>query len=123
LFIDHVETEWCFRAQRNGWNLYGTKNVVLEHRMGDNVVRFNILGTTLTLPYRSPHRHRYLMRNSVEMLRRPYIPLMWKAYCVAKIGVTGVLFGALSEDKAAQARAIWAGVVDGVRGRSGPIAV
>ncbi len=122
LFIDHVETEWCFRASAAGYTLYGTSAVELEHRMGDDVLSLKLPGKTITLPYRSPHRHRYLMRNSVAMLKRPAIPLLWKAYCVIKIMITLVLFGTLSREPQAQRRSILAGIRDGLRNRSGPIA-
>jgi rhamnosyltransferase len=121
LFIDHVETDWCFRASDRGFELFGTKSVVLEHRMGDDVLSVRLAGKTTTLPYRSPHRHRYLMRNSVQMLRRSYIPLVWKAYCVVKIVVTFVLFGFFAENNAEQRRAIVGGIADGIRGGSGVI--
>ena len=122
LFIDHVETDWCFRASDRGYALYGSKSVVLEHRMGDDVLSLRLPGRTITLPYRSPHRHRYLMRNSVSMLRRRYIPFVWKAYCLVKIAITFALFGTISRETAEQRRAILRGIVDGVRNRTGKIA-
>lgn len=119
LFIDHVETDWCFRASHRGFQLYGTRRVSLEHRMGDDVLNVNLPGKTITLPYRSPHRHHYLMRNSVEMLRRNYIPATWKFYCLLKIAITFFLFGIFADDSAAQRRAILRGIRDGLRGGSG----
>lgn len=122
LFIDHVETEWCFRAGAAGYTLYGTNAVELEHRMGDDVLSLKLPGKTITLPYRSPHRHQYLMRNSIAMLKRPTIPRIWKAYCLVKIVITLGLFGTVSNEPRAQRRAILAGIRDGLRNRSGPIA-
>lgn len=122
LFIDHVETQWCFRTSAAGYTLYGTSAVELEHRMGDDVLSLKLPGKTITLPYRSPHRHQYLMRNSIAMLKRQEIPLTWKAYCLLKILITLALFATLSREPGAQLRAILAGIRDGLRNRSGPIA-
>lgn len=122
LFIDHVETDWCFRATAAGYELFGSNTVTLEHRMGDDVLTVNLFGKSITLPYRSPHRHRYLMRNSITMLRRSYVPRVWKAYCIAKIAITMLLFGTVSDDPKAQRSGILSGINDGMRKRSGEIA-
>ncbi len=121
LFIDHVETEWCFRASHVGYRLYGTRKVDLEHQMGDDVLPLKFAHKRINLPYRSPQRHRYLMRNSIEMLRRDYIPTIWKCYCIVKIALTFLLFGVLADDSASQRRAIISGIADGLRGRLGKI--
>lgn len=121
LFIDHVETEWCFRASHLGYWLYGSRNVDLVHQMGDDVFHLKFARKRVNLPYRSPYRHRYLVRNSIEMLRRNYIPTIWKCYCVVKIVLTFLLFGILAGDSASQRRAIIGGILDGLRGRLGKI--
>ncbi len=121
LFIDHVETEWCFRASHLGYWLYGSRNVDLVHQMGDDVLHLKFAHKRVNLPYRSPHRHRYLMRNSIEMMRRNYIPTIWKCYCIVKIALTFLLFGVFADDSAKQRRAIFGGISDGLRRRLGKI--
>lgn len=123
LFIDHVETEWCFRAKQAGYRLYGCKTVTMPHHMGDEVINIHLLGKTVPLPYRNPLRHRYLMRNSVLLLKRSYIPLVWKFYCVAKLVFTLVLFGFFTGESKAQRQSILQGIKDGIRGVSGRITV
>jgi rhamnosyltransferase len=123
LFIDHVETEWCFRARQAGFRHYGVRSVMLPHHMGDDVMTFRLFGKTVTMPYRNPLRHRYLVRNSVLLLKRPYIPRVWKFYCVAKLVVTLVLFGFFSDESKAQRHSILQGLRDGINGVTGRIPV
>ena len=123
LFIDHVETEWCFRARQAGYRHYGVRSVMMQHHMGDDVMTFRLPGKTVTMPYRNPLRHRYLMRNSVLLLKRPYIPRVWKYYCVAKLVLTLVLFGFLTDDSKAQRKSMLQGLRDGINGVTGRIPV
>ena len=123
LFIDHVETDWCFRAQARGYAVMGTRRHKLAHRMGDHVLQLPLPGLRLQLPYRSPYRHRYLMRNSVQMMRRQHVPLLWKFYCGLKIPLTFLLFGIFSRERLQQLRGISRGIWDGLAGRRGKISV
>ena len=64
-FIDWVDTEWCLRARAQGYQIYGVCAAVLEHTLGDNVVR--VWGREI--PKHAPWRHYYQARNFVLMLR------------------------------------------------------
>lgn len=122
LFIDHVETEWSFRAKNLGYKLYATVKVSLEHYMGDEVLTFSLLGMRdVFLPYRSPLRHHYLFRNSLVLLRRPYIPIVWKLYCLIKLLFTFAIFLTFSNERRAQLKGMLRGVRDGLLGRHGKI--
>lgn len=123
LFIDHVETEWCFRAADRGYELFGVGVIELEHAMGDDVVEVRLGWRRLELPYRNPLRHRYLMRNSIEMLRRSYVPITWKTYCLAKVAFTYLMFCGLAGWDREQRQAIWNGIRDGWQGELGEIQV
>lgn len=121
LFIDHVETDWCFRAKEMGYKLYGTGNVVLEHYMGDDVLAFSILGRKKFMPYRNPLRHHYLFRNSIKLLKRDYIPRVWKFYCLIKLAYTFVIFSVFSSERKEQVKAMWLGIKDGLMSAQGKI--
>lgn len=121
LFIDHVETEWCFRAKNMDYKLYGTTKVMLEHYMGDDVLEFSMLGKKRFMPYRNPLRHRYLFRNSIKLLKRDYIPFVWKFYCLVKLAYTVVVFSVFSRERRRQVKAMWLGVKDGITGAQGKI--
>ena len=87
LFIDHVDTEWSFRVMNAGYRLYSVPQAVFNHRMGDESFRFWLLGWKVW-PWRSPLRHRYLFRNTVRLMRRSYVPFVWKFWAVIKLIIT-----------------------------------
>ncbi len=86
-FIDHVDTEWAFRVLAAGYGLYGVSDVSFQHRMGHKSLRFWWFGWRVW-PYRTPLRHFYLFRNAARLLRRSYVPIVWKVWAVAKLAVT-----------------------------------
>jgi len=86
-FIDHVDTEWSFRVKNAGYNLFGVPAAVFLHRMGDKSFRFWLFGWKVW-PWRSPLRHRYLFRNAVILLKRNYVPFVWKFWAVIKLMMT-----------------------------------
>lgn len=119
LFIDHVETEWCFRARNLGYKFFGTKLTKITHYMGDDIIEFPVLFKKITLPYRSNLRHYYLFRNSFFLLKKNYVPMIWKIYCVFKLLFTFVLFGFFSKESSRQRRSMILGIKDGFKGISG----
>ncbi|QXL85885.1 glycosyltransferase family 2 protein [Comamonas sp. NLF-1-9] len=68
-FIDWVDTEWCLRARRAGWLLYGVCAARLEHRLGDQLAR--VFGREI--PRHAPWRHYYQSRNFVLLLRAGHV--------------------------------------------------
>jgi len=99
-FIDHLDTEWSFRVLHAGYGLWGIPNAVFDHRMGQASVRFWWFGWRVW-PSRSPLRHYYLFRNAVTLMRRSYVPRVWKCWAVAKLAITaGVALLAFRNAKA-----------------------
>jgi len=119
LFIDHVETDWCFRARHSGLRLFATTRAILTHHMGDDVCYYWAFGRR-RMPYRSPSRHYYLMRNSILLQKREYVPISWKLSNLLKIGFTIFYFGYYYKDRTKQRRQIYLGVTDGLKGVTGP---
>lgn len=109
LFIDHVDTEWAFRVLAHGYRLWGIPNAVFRHQMGETSVRFWFFGWRVW-PARSPQRHYYLFRNAVTLMRRPYVPMVWKAWAVAKLALTVGVVGFQRNQRREQLRQIWRGV-------------
>lgn len=118
LFIDHIDTDWSFRLLASGHRLYGVPSASFLHCMGDRTTRLWMFGWRVW-PVRSPHRHRYLFRNAVLLLRRPYVPRIWKTWAVVKLGLTVTVFALVGPQRGAQVSNMVAGVWDGIRGRSG----
>ena len=118
LFIDHVETDWCFRARAKGFRLFATTGTRLTHHMGDDVCYYWFFGKK-SMPYRSPARHYYLARNSILLQQRDYIPATWKVSNILKLCFTFVYFGFLNKDRKRQRKFILLGLHDGIKGISG----
>ena len=113
LFIDHVDTEWSFRLVAAGYTLWGVPGAVFRHRMGERGLRVWMLGWRVW-PARSPLRHRYLFRNTLCLMRRPYVPRVWKFWAVVKLLTTLVLHTLFDVQRQAQLRCMWMGIRDGL---------
>ena len=122
LFIDHVETDWCFRAKEKGFKLFATTGTKLTHYMGDDICYYWLFGKKC-MPYRSPSRHYYLARNSILLQKRNYIPAAWKASNILKLCFTYLYFGFFCEDRKQQRRCILQGIRDGMKGITGKTAL
>ncbi|MBL8256261.1 MAG: glycosyltransferase [Pseudoxanthomonas mexicana] len=120
LFIDHVDTEWSFRLLASGYSLWGIPSAVFVHRMGTEGVRFWFFGWKVW-PVRSALRIRYLFRNAVILMRRRYVPVVWKVSAVVKLFMTFVVSAIFGPWRINQLRAMLRGIVDGMFGRSGAL--
>ncbi len=75
LFIDHVDTDWSLRARAKGYALYGVAAARLDHALGEAPVSLPFgLRPLFLYP---PERNYYRLRNSLLLLRRPYVPWRW----------------------------------------------
>jgi rhamnosyltransferase len=90
LFIDHVDTEWSFRVMDAGYSLWGIPDAVFLHSMGESSRRFWCFGWRVW-PSRSPQRHYFLFRNAIILMRRDYVPMVWKVWAIAKLSLTVVI--------------------------------
>jgi rhamnosyltransferase len=114
LNIDHVDTEWSFRALAAGFGLRGIPAAVFKHRMGQSSVRYWLLGWRVW-PSRSPQRHFYLFRNAAVLMRRPYVPRVWKFWAVVKLFITAVMHGVFDPERRAQWHQMNQGLREGLR--------
>lgn len=74
-FVDHVDSEWCFRVGAQGYAFFGAPGVRLGHRLSDHEV-VQIAGLTF-LRY-SPIRRYWFYKNSVRLIKSPYPSFAWK---------------------------------------------
>ena len=116
-FIDHVDTDWFMRAKAKGYKCYGLCSGGLEHYMGDDVIRYWLFGWRY-MPRRSPLRHYYIVRNSLWLYRRAYVPLAWKVNNAVKLLFTLVYFPLFDVERGRQFKMILRGLWDGIRGRA-----
>ncbi len=112
-FIDHIDTDWAFRVSASGYGLFGIPEAAFTHRMGDSSLRFWLFGWRVW-PQRSALRHYYLFRNALRLLRRPYVPSVWKGWAVVKLLLTFAVHMVVDPQRVAQARAMFRGVRDGL---------
>lgn len=114
LFIDHVDTEWAFRVRAAGFGLYGAPTAVFRHRMGERTWTYWWWGRR-TWPYRSPIRHRYLFRNALRLIRRDYVPRVWKAWVLVKLFMTLCVHIVFDRARCKQVSAMVRGLLEGLR--------
>lgn len=116
LFIDHVDTEWSFRLRAAGYALMGVPNAIFDHRMGQRGLRYWLFGWRVW-PVRRAVRHRYLFRNALWLMRRSYVPLVWKVWATLKLLLTVIVHGVFDPERGPQLRAMGQGLRDGLTGR------
>lgn len=73
LFIDQVDTEWNFRAKKNGYIICGTDSVQMIHSLGDEGAYF--LGKKVYI--HSPFRVMFQLRNSISLVKLSYMPRLF----------------------------------------------
>ncbi len=74
LFIDLVDHEWCWRCASHGYHIYMTREVVLNHKVGNK--SYNLGGIQIIAS--APFRYYYKYRNALILMRRAYVPRNWK---------------------------------------------
>ncbi|GAB2574720.1 glycosyltransferase [Dyella jejuensis] len=115
LFIDHVDTDWAFRVQASGHTLWGAPSAIFEHCMGQNSVRLWCFGWRLW-PLRTPKRQYFLYRNAIFLMKKPYVPSVWKVWAIAKLILTMLITAVVGPERNKQIRNMLKGIVDGVQG-------
>lgn len=118
LFIDHVDTEWCFRAKSQGYRLFGACNARMLHSLGDKRSKFWFLRWR-TIPHHSPFRYYYIFRNSTLLQSRSYMPFFWKLADFGRCLRAMAYFGIFSPVRFACLGMMYRGFRDGLAGRVG----
>ncbi|BAN23952.1 rhamnosyltransferase [Caballeronia insecticola] len=117
LFIDFVDLEWCVRAKRKGFSLYGIPWVQMNHSLGGEPIR--VLGRAY--PSHSATRHYYLFRNAVALILRPDIPWLWKSGELVKLPIRLCIYALFLKPRWRHVKMACNGIMDGLRGRLGPL--
>ena len=117
LFIDYVDIEWGLRAQHLGYASYGIPAAKMAHSLGDDWVVYR----GRRFPVHSPLRHYYFVRNSLLLVRRPWIGWPWRWILVLRMAKQFVFFSVVVPGKRLanawmMAKGIWHGVI-GRRGK------
>lgn len=117
-FIDHVDTEWCFRARHRDGHLFGVDGARLYHELGDSVRRV-WLGRWRNVFVHSPMRDYYAFRNTILMIRGTPMPLAWKLHFLYRLCQFVVCFGIGIAPRLRRLKCMGVGLLHGFAGKSG----
>jgi rhamnosyltransferase len=120
LFIDHVDTEWCLRALSKGFKLFGIPSAQMFHSLGNKRKRIWVLRWR-NVPYHSPFRYYYMLRNGVLLQKRPYIPWKWRIGEFMRHWQMLLFFGFWGEGSFKRLSMMLRGLRDGHKGVHGPM--
>ena len=70
LFIDKVDTDYCYRLIQNGYKILKIPYVGILHEVGRNTKRHSILGKQFVVFNHSPFRCYYIIRNQIYFARK-----------------------------------------------------
>lgn len=115
-FIGGIDVEWGFRAWSRGFASVVAEDITLVHRWGTPAAA----GTPQILRH-SDERNFYYIRNAIDCLRQPYIPLAWRLRYGANLAAQiGVLLHRRRYDRRTR-RLVRAALAAGLAGRLGPV--
>ncbi|UFS71304.1 glycosyltransferase family 2 protein [Geomonas sp. RF6] len=119
LFIDYVDTEWCFRARSRGYSLFGVTDAVMSHELGEGEVT---ISCGMRLIEYTPLRRYYYYRNTVHFVRLPYVPWVWRVRLSLGL-LARALFLPVSPGRARcrQLQMMTRGILAGVAGVTGKV--
>lgn len=117
-FIDHVDTEYCFRATCKGVPIYVNTSVLLKHEVGKRTDH-NFLLFKLIQWNTSPLRQYYSARNCIHISRSygARFPLLILINVITVQQILSIAF--YEKDKRKKFTAMLVGILDGIRGRYG----
>lgn len=117
-FIDHVDTEYCFRATCKGVPIYVNTSLLLKHEVGKRTdhkfFRFKLIQWNT-----SPLRQYYSARNCIHISRSygARFPLLILINVITVQQVLSIAF--YEKNKRKKFTAMLVGILDGIRGRYG----
>jgi rhamnosyltransferase len=117
-FIDHVDTEWCFRARAAGYRLLLVPQARLYHRLGDAVRRIG-LRNGRPVAYHAPLRDYYSFRNTLLMHRDTAISVHWRCYQLLRLAQFAAYYLVLGDLRRQRLRFMWLGLRHGLGRVSG----
>jgi rhamnosyltransferase len=110
LFIDHVDTEWCLRAQAAGYQCYGLEAARLDHQLGERRLRL-WAGRWRQIALHRPERYYFMLRNSLWLYRERNVRWDWKLADVLRTLRLFALMGMVGSER----REFWSWVLRALR--------
>lgn len=119
LFIDYVDTDFSLRLRKYGFKILSAPSVVLEHELGTKQTR-RLLGFQISFRIHAAWRYYYIVRNRLLLYRRylTFSPL-WVLYDARWLVLELGRIIVLENGRRSNLRAVFQGIRDGLRGRTG----
>lgn len=117
-FIDHVDTEWCFRAAEKGYILLGVPSAEMSHTLGDEVKFIWFFGWR-NVAYHSPLRDYYMFRNTLLIFRDVKLSILWQLHLTLRLFKFFVYFLVFAPLRVSRLNLMVLGIIHGLRGKSG----
>lgn len=111
LFIDGVDSEWCWRAMNKGIHLFVNPQIKMEHMLGEGDKY--LLGKRISIP--APVRTYYQFRNYCILLMRSYVPFNWKLINGIKYTVKFIYYSLCVSPRISYLQKMILGIRDGIR--------
>ena len=74
LFIDYVDSEWCWRAKKHGFLCAQTLKFKMTHHIGYKTIKIGFMQDIISAPI----RYYYQYRNYIWLAKYAYVPRYWK---------------------------------------------
>lgn len=118
LFIDNVDTDWCFRALAKGYALYGVCSAVMNHGVGDALIEgWGPFSHRVVV--HAPLRLYYIMRNHILLYGRSYTPFRWTLQDLPRLFFKAAVFATSVPPRLKNSSMIVKGIRDGLSGKTG----
>lgn len=108
LFIDGVDSEWCWRGRSKGWRFFVNEDLRIDHQLGMGTRHVAGRNISLTPPYRMY----YMYRNYLRLIKRTYVPFRWKWHNGIKYLMKAVYYPIFGGDAKAYISNIIKGIKD-----------
>ncbi len=110
LFIDYVDSEWCWRATSLGLACCITSKLSMSHRIGRKRISVGIFKDIVS----SPNRYYFQYRNYIWLAFLGYVPLRWKVNTGIKNIVRLFYFPLFIKDGVESCLYMWRGIFSGM---------
>jgi len=118
LFIDNVDFDWCFKMSYIGYDLYGVKDAVMEHTIGE-CVRSLWFGKKISVFLHNPLRQYYIMRNRILLYKKKHVSSAWVKHDILRAILKFILFSLFFPPRKKNAMMMIKGVIHALKEKTG----
>lgn len=121
IFLDYADFELCWRMISNGFEIFITENVLLNHFLGSGFLSVNLIFKKLCLSYSPPFREYYQTRTAVKLLKRNYVPENWRRNFLFNLTIRILIFTFRLPKKSQRLKYFFLGLKDGLKNKNGEL--